>query len=45
MYTFSKWGGREFVLVGTAHISRESAALVREVIDDLGDEEELEYRK
>ncbi len=26
-------GGREFILVGTAHISRESAELVREVIE------------
>ncbi len=26
------YGGREFVLVGTAHVSRESAELVREVI-------------
>ncbi len=27
-----EYGGREFVLVGTAHVSRESAELVREVI-------------
>ncbi len=27
-----EYGGREFILVGTAHVSRESAELVREVI-------------
>ena len=30
---FLETGGREFILVGTAHVSRESAELVREVID------------
>ncbi len=29
-----KLGGREFILVGTAHISRQSAELVRRVIEE-----------